>query len=59
LFLPESARICQHHFEQTLRGTGSVATGWADLYNANRTTLTHMNRCGVAIIEFCNLHRQK
>jgi len=21
--------------------------------------LTHMNRCGVAIIEFCNLHRQK
>jgi len=47
LFLPESAKVCQHHFEQTLRGTGSVATGWADLYNA------------IAIIEFCNLHQKK
>src|SRR5438128_578846 len=45
LFLPESAKICQHHFEQTLRGTAlSQPVGRTSTTPIERPS-THLDRC--------------
>src|SRR5439155_15372857 len=45
LFLPESARICQHHFKQTLRGTAPSQPVGRTSTTPIEPPSTHLDRC--------------